>query len=428
MNARKSFRTIYAAAIAIFVIAGLSCFAGPTLLFDMSSAAGRGTASDPVNAANRATAVPIVVGLNNPRGLNFGPDGQLYVAEAGTGGSVPCGTGPDNPPPPFFYGPTGSIARVNVNAGTFTRVVTGLPSRGRADGNGTLGPHDIVFRNRGNAIITVGLGTDPRLRTSICGPAGPSFDHLVRARINGTWTLDADIGAYEAAQNPDGNAIDSNAYGLLVDNGERQDEDFLGLYDEIKSKGGDTGDNDDENGNSTVLTDAGGNDLLSVASNRRISTLAVFPNRPVPGPGGSTVQMQAVPTTVIRGRDGRYLVGQLTGFPFPVGGANIYRVPARGGTPQVYLSGFTCIIDIAFGRDGSLYVLEIAKNGLLGALGPPFDFTGALIRVAPNGTRTELAPGTLIAPGGIAIGRDGAIYVTNKSVLNGLGEVVRITP
>ncbi|MEO8042970.1 MAG: hypothetical protein ABI646_10195, partial [Acidobacteriota bacterium] len=32
------------------------------------------------------TVTVIATGLHNPRGLNFGPDGGLYVAEAGTNG------------------------------------------------------------------------------------------------------------------------------------------------------------------------------------------------------------------------------------------------------------------------------------------------------------------------------------------------------
>ena len=35
-----------------------------------------------------------------------------------------------------------------------------------------------------------------------------------------------------------------------------------------------------------------------------------------------------------------------------------------GREPQVYAEGFTNIIDLALGKDGSLYVLEIATNGL----------------------------------------------------------------
>ena len=51
----------------------------------------------------------VMSGLDNPRGLAFGPEGALYVAEAGRGGEGPC----------FFnsagefrcYGPTGAITR-----------------------------------------------------------------------------------------------------------------------------------------------------------------------------------------------------------------------------------------------------------------------------------------------------------------------------
>jgi sugar lactone lactonase YvrE len=182
-----------------------------------------------------------------------------------------------------------------------------------------------------------------------------------------------------------------------------------------------------------IVADAGANALNEVSAAGRISTLAVFPDRLVDAPPflelppGTQIPMDAVPTSVARGLDGNYYVGQLTGFPFPVGGANVYRVSAQGGTPEVYAGGFTAIIDIAIGADGSLYVLEIAKNGLLAAF-IDGDWTGALIRVAPDGARTELAPGALFAPGGVAVGADGNLYVTNNSIFSGSGQVVRIEP
>lgn len=77
---------------------------------------------------------------------------------------------------------------------------------------------------------------------------------------------------------------------------------------------------------------------------------------------------------------GDYYVGQLTGFPFTVGAANVYRVPKEGGTPEVVASGFTHIVDLAFGPDGSLYVLEIARNGLL-ADRSIYSDTGEVIRI-----------------------------------------------
>src|SRR5258707_12064610 len=67
----------------------------------------------------------VMSGLDNPRGLNFGPQGALYVAEAGRGGGVGApsivqrGT-------PFYYGASGAVSR--LWKGQQERVATGLPS------------------------------------------------------------------------------------------------------------------------------------------------------------------------------------------------------------------------------------------------------------------------------------------------------------
>jgi len=119
-----------------------------------------------------------------------------------------------------------------------------------------------------------------------------------------------------------------------------------------------------------------------------------------------------------------YYVSQLTGFPFPVGGANVYRVDPRTGATTVVASGFTNIMDLAFGRDGTLYVLEIDENGLLA----PGD-EGAIFAIKRGGSPRQitLPAGTLTAPGGITVGRSGALYVSNQTFVPGSGEVLRIS-
>lgn len=356
---------------------------------------------EPVHAlANPETTELIASGLNNPRGLNFGPEGELYVAEAGSGGEGLCAEGPEGL---RCYGTTGAITRIDLPSGAVTRVATGLPSLAGEDGSFAIGAHDISFQGRGNAFLTIGFSGDPAARTIDFGPAGASLARLARMNASGAWDLQQDLGAYEAEANPTGDEEDSNPYGLLSLAGKR------------------------------IVADAGANALNEVAANGAIRTLATFPDRMVEAPPflelppGTLIPMDAVPTSVALGSDGHYYVGQLTGFPFPVAGANIYRVPANGGTPEAYAEGFTAIIDVAFGADGSLYVLEIAKNGLLDAF-IYNDWTGGLFRVAPDGTRTEIAAGELFAPGGVAVGPDGALYVTNNSIFSGVGQVLRIEP
>jgi sugar lactone lactonase YvrE len=349
-----------------------------------------------------ATTWTVVVGaLDNPRGVAFGPEGALYIAQAGRGGDGACGPGPEGT---RCYGDTGAITRYDLRSGAVTDVVTGLPSLATEDGQMfAIGPNDLSLQGRGNLFFTIGFGGDPGTRQTTFGPDGAKLARLGRATPDGQWRLLSDLGQFEADENPTGDEEDSNPYGILALPGKQ------------------------------VVADAGANALLEIRANGAIAPLATFADRlalapPFLGlPPGTQIPMDTVPTSVALGPDGDFYVGQLTGFPFPVGAANIYRVPARGGTPQVFATGFTHIVDLTFGPDGSLYVVEIAKNGLLAAFNAN-DWTGALIRIAPDGTRTELVPGILTAPGGVAVGADGTLYVTNNSIYSGIGEVIRIRP
>lgn len=98
----------------------------------------------------------------------------------------------------------------------------------------------------------------------------------------------------------------------------------------------------------------------------------------------------------------------------------MYRV-VPGQAPEVFLAGFTQVIDLAFGRDGGPYVLQHGT-------GPFFSGPGPLIRVAPDGTRTTLARAGLSRPTALALGHDGALYVSNRGTSIGAGEVLRLEP
>ena len=54
-------------------------------------------------------------------------------------------------------------------------------------------------------------------------------------------------------------------------------------------------------------------------------------------PPGTQIPTDAVPTSVVRGRDGAYYISQLTGFPFEKGDANIWRVVPGQATDGVCL-------------------------------------------------------------------------------------------
>jgi hypothetical protein len=150
----------------------------------------------------------VASGLDNPLGLAFGPDGFLYVVEAGRGGTSTLCLPPVDPMAPTrCYGPSGAITRV-VGLGNHQRVVTGLPSAAGPTGREATGPADIAF-GFGAAWITVGSGGDPAARADF-EASGILFRRLTRIMFTGERTNMLDLAGFEAANNPDGGLVDSN--------------------------------------------------------------------------------------------------------------------------------------------------------------------------------------------------------------------------
>ena len=319
----------------------------------------------------------VMSGLNSPRGLEWGPEGALYVAEAGTGAvNGPCVASPRGP---ICYSGTGSITRL-WNGGQ-ERVATGLPSVIRTQIYDITGPHDISFPGRGNAYVTIGWAAEPDLRNGL-GDYGHLFGRTIRLTPNGAWNLEANISDFEDENNPDGGPVDSNPYGILAEAGR------------------------------PLVPDAGGNSLVEVSANGDVSLVSIFPK--------TTGGAEPVPTEVVRGPDGALYVSTLTGAPFVAGAAGIWRV-VPGQAPTLYKGGFKTITDFDIAPDGTLYIVQYASSPTF------FGQPGLLIRVPPNGA-PQTINSLLTNPTGVLVGPDGAIYVSNRGNVAAVGEVLRIVP
>jgi hypothetical protein len=308
-----------------------------------------------------------------------------------------------------------------IGKGAPRRLVSDLPSYtgpatdGSCDpaviGQASTGAHDVAVTEDGSLTVTIGLGGTPDARAlaATTAPFASQFATLLRIPADGKRKTVADLAAFEGANDPDGGGVDSNPYSVTP-----------------LRKG------------ALLAVDAGGNDLVKVSRGGQVSTVAVFPTElrrvpqlscpPPPGfpPAGTPIPSQAVPTSVTVGPDGAYYVGQLTGFPFEPGTAKVFRLDPKTGQVSTYASGFTNIVSLAFGPDRSLYVLEIARDGLLEAEVCGRAAEGRLVQVK-RGVQREIPVPGLILPGGVAVSERGTIYVSNRSIQpGGVGEILRI--
>jgi hypothetical protein len=334
--------------------------------------------------------------LEAPRGLRFGPDGALYVAEAGAGGTnstesvcphdqVPAPVGP------YTGGKNARISRISSN-GTRTTVASGFPSTQDAMGD-LIGVADVAFI--GNTLYALVAGGG-------CSHGNPDISTGV-AQVNrstGKWSLIADVGAflkthpakYESADDfePDG-----TLYSLIAVDGV--------LY--------------------TVEPNHG--QVFSVTRGGSIHQVIDI----------SASEGHIVPTSIAHWRDAFY-IGNLNLFPIDPQWARILTIspeerfddddlaPGFGGRRSHHIvnskAGFTTVVAVDFGPDGLLYALELSD-----AAGFPTLGAGKVVRVKHSGEIEDVITG-LSVPTGMTFGPDGRLYISNFGAAPaGAGTILR---
>ena len=331
----------------------------------------------------------VATGLNNPRGLTFGPGGALYVAEGGLGGThstvgqcrqVPAAG-------PYMGGFTSRISKINA-AGKLTTVIDHLPSSQTTPALGSLvsGVSDVQFIDGTLYGMEAGAGCSHGLLHT--------NNTIFRVNPDGTRTNIANLSAFlktHPVVNPDLADFepDGTWYSMVeVHNVLYATEPNHQEVDRITPQG-----------QITRVVD--------------LSTLFVPPNN------------WQGPTSIVY-HDGNFYFGVLGTFPVRPGTQHIYKLTPDGHV-SVAASGLTAVLGVAFDARGRLYALE--TDTVAGFPGPSAAGTGKVVQVNTDGTLTTIASG-LTFPAAMTFDPDGdELYVSNNGFgipMAGAGQIVRI--
>ncbi len=352
--------------------------------------------------AQQGTMTVFATDLKNPRGLKFGPDGYLYVAEGGpasntlsTVGQCPQVNAGLGLPGPYTGGYNSSILKISPDGSQTTVVAQGLPSSQTSPNLGSLvsGVADVAFI--GNTLYGIEAGAG-------CSHGLAGTDNTVfRVNPDGSTTNIADLSQFQQA-NP-------------TSSQETDDFEPDGTWYSMLSVG-----------STLYAIEPNHGELDRILLNGQIQRVANI--TAIEAADTTTENGHIVPTSFAF-QNGSFWVGNLSTFPVDPGSARILELN-NGGKLKSTTHGLSTVVGIAFDSQGSMYALE--TDTVAGFPGPAAAGSGTVVRVNDDGSLTTIATG-LVFPTAMTFGPDGALYVSNfgfgvpATVSDpGLGQIVRI--
>lgn len=304
--------------------------------------------------SSHAQTISVVAsGFARPIGICKDKNGNLFVAESGTGNN------------------DGKITLINA-AGIKHTIVYGLPSFTDTSNHETSGPWRPYITPDSMLWVIVGSGPDTSAGSILefnLSAVTPGLDSLTI--LDTTKIIRVQAWALTHGY------IDSDVFSAVWD----------------------------ANGN-IYTADAGANAVLKIDPAGIISTLDTFPAIPntfTPFPPF----IDYVPTKIISDMNGGFYLCNLTGFPFLPRLSQIISIDTAGIVASI-IPGLTQSVDMEMDSMGNLYVLQF---GLFNSSFFPIPNSASIIRIKPGGAIDTLATGFGPSAGMVPDSSDG-FYVT----------------
>ncbi len=310
--------------------------------------------------------------LDAPRGVAWGPDGTMFVAQAGHSGQSQATPSATSQP---VGGLAGSVVRVRESCPVVYQ--DALPSSG-GEGGYDLGPSGLVYLSGQLYLLDEGGGA------SHGNPLTP--DGVYRIDGSGSAVVVADIGKW----------VQANPVEVLPEDFDPDGD----VTDMVVS------------GNDLLVTESNSRQLLTVSLDGEISRLADF--------SGSEWR----PTSVTTASDGRIFVG-MTSTSESDGTSRVVQIGAEGSVTDVW-TGLSKLVDVAVGPDGTLFALQAGDHDPEQVLSTT-PGTGRVLRQTGTDTAQEVAVGINL-PTSMSFGPDQGLYVTTPAIAHeaSAGAVIRL--